>query len=295
MDAYLVDPPPDRPPPRPAFDASSGSVSDEAVDAFRTDGVVCLRNVISPAAVASLRAGCVEAADNPTDMSYRVGGNGGPSFFYDINVSHHVDAFRRVRDDSRIPDITQQLLGSETLGLYFDNLFIKDGKGGAATPWHEDASFQRAHGHQSVNFWTSLDEIPRETALQFLAGSHLREEPIFLMGHFEPGTDYGDVLTRDRVPMPPVEELTSRFETIWWNLEPGDSLVWYQRMLHAAPGNTLDSARRAISYVWTGDDAYYNAAPGRCDPDLFDESLAEGDPIRSEKFPQVRPRLQPAG
>lgn len=287
--AYLVDPPRDAVAPRPAYDASTGSVAEDAVEAFQADGVVCLRNVLTMDIVHELRAGCEVAEAAASDMSYRVGGDGGPSFFYDINVSERVEAFRRQRDESRIPDLAQQLLGSETLGRYFDNLFIKDGGGGAATPWHEDASFQRAHGAETINFWISLDDIPRETTLQFLAGSHHRTGPVFLMGHFEEGEDYDGVITRDRVPMPPVEELTSAFDTVWWEMGPGDALVWYQRVLHASPGNTIDRPRRSIAYIWIGDDAFYNSAPGRVDPDLDDDTLSEGDHLSSAKFPQVRP------
>lgn len=286
--SFHVDAPTDETESRPSFDASSGSVDEDAIDAFARDGVVCLRGVLTPDVVASLQRGCIKAEALASDMSYRVGGDGGPSFFYDINVSDRVDAFRAVRDESRIPDIAQQLMRSSTLGRYFDNLFIKDGGGGAATRWHEDASFQRAHGTDTVNFWTSLDHIPPETTLQFLAGSHLRDEPIYLMDHFDETNEYDKPITQDRVPMPPMEELTGRFERIWWELEPGDALVWYQRMLHGAPGNTIDRPRRSIAYVWIGDNASYNAAPGIVDPNLFDESLREGDPIRSARFPQVR-------
>ena len=282
--AFEILPPATPTPPRPAFDAGDGRIDEEAIEAFREDGVVCLRDVVPTSSMADIHRGCDEARANPTTMAYAIG-DGGPSFFYDFDVSDRIDAFRRLRDDSPMADLARQLMATERLARYFDNLFIKDGGGGAATPWHEDASFQRVNGTDSINFWIAFDRIPRQTALQFLAGSHRREEPIHLMGHFEDGGAYADVITRDRVPAPPPETLGARFEQVWWELEPGDALVWRHRTLHGAPANTLTSARRAIAYIWLGDDAYYDAAPGRVDPNFHDESIPDGAPFHSERFP----------
>ena len=125
----------------------------------------------------------------------------------------------------------------------------------ARHPWHEDASFQRVNGADSINFWLAFDDIPHTTALQFLAGSHRRDEPIHLMGHFDDSGVYADVITRGRVPAPPPEELGAQFESVWWDLQAGDALVWRHRTLHGAPANTLPTPRRAIAYIWLGDDA----------------------------------------
>ncbi len=280
--------PPTGPFPRPSFDASSGVVTEDAVAAIERDGVVCLRNFLPSNDVAAIHAGCDQAQANPTTMATTIGEPGGPSFFYDFNVSDRIEAFRRLRDDTAMADLAQQLMGSSMVARYFDNLFIKDGGGGAASPWHEDASFQRVTGRDSVNFWVAFDHIPAQTALQYLAGSHLRDEPIYLMGHFDDDDDYAGIITQNRVPSPPPEELGAEFEKVWWDLNPGDALVWFHRTLHGAPANTLDQVRRAIAYIWVGDDAYYDASPGYTDPDFVDPTLSHGDRFYSDRFPKVR-------
>lgn len=45
---------------------------------------------------------------------------------------------------------------------------------------------------------------------------------------------------------------------------------------------------RAIAYIWLGDDAFYDAAPGRTDPDFRDGTIPDGAPLVSERFPLVR-------
>lgn len=280
--------PPTGEPMRPSFDASSGVVDEAAIAAIEADGVVCLRNFLAASEMPAIHEGCNEALRAPTSQAQSIGDDGGPSFFYDFNVSDRIEAFRRLRDDTAMADIAMQLMRSSTVVRYFDNLFIKDAGGGAASPWHEDASFQRVTGRDSVNFWVAFDPVPRQTALQYLAGSHLRDEPIYLMGHFDDGDDYDGIVTRNRVPSRPVEELGAEYERVWWDLEPGDALVWFHRTLHGAPANTLPISRRAIAYIWVGDDAYYDASPGYIDPDFVDPNLADGNRFVSQRFPKVR-------
>ena len=183
--AFDIPAPADPTPPRPAFDASSGIVGEDAVSAFEADGVVCLRRVVEPGDLPAILAGCEEARGAPTSMATTIGGDDGPGFFFDFDVSDRIEAFRRLRDDGPMPDLARQLMRSERVVRYFDNLFVKDGGGNAATPWHEDASFQRVNGADSINFGLAFVDIPHTTALQFLAGSHRRDEPIHLMGHFD--------------------------------------------------------------------------------------------------------------
>ena len=183
--AFDIPAPADPTPPRPAFDASSGIIGEDAVSAFEADGVVCLRQVVEPGDLPAILAGCEEARSAPTSMATTIGGDDGPGFFFDFDVSDRIEAFRRLRDDGPMPDLARQLMRSERVVRYFDNLFVRYGGGGAATPWHEDASFQRVNGADSINFWLAFDDIPHTTALQFLAGSHRRDEPIHLMGHFD--------------------------------------------------------------------------------------------------------------
>ena len=149
--AFDIPAPADPTPPRPAFDASSGIVGEDAVSAFEADGIVCLRRVVEPGELPAILAGCDEARGAPTSMATTIGGDDGPGFFFDFDVSDRIEAFHRLRDDGPMPDLARQLMRSERVVRYFDNLFVKDGGGGAATPWHEDASFQRVNGADSIN------------------------------------------------------------------------------------------------------------------------------------------------
>ena len=73
--AFDIPAPADPTPPRPAFDASSGIVGEDAVSAFEADGVVCLRRVVEPGDLPAILAGCEEARGAPTSMATTIGGD----------------------------------------------------------------------------------------------------------------------------------------------------------------------------------------------------------------------------
>ena len=68
-----------------------------------------------------------------------------------MNVHRRHKTVQRLIFESHVPLLARTLLRSQTLTFYFDNLFVKE-PGAGPTPWHQDASYQRANGQQNVNF-----------------------------------------------------------------------------------------------------------------------------------------------
>ena len=275
----------------PAFAlGDGGSVAEAAIETFESDGVVCLREALRESEVEALRLATDQSYESPGPLGYKVDQpDQTGTFYYDFNMHERLEAFRWLVFDSHIPDVAAALMRSPGVTLYYSNLFIKQPGSRAPSPWHEDASYQRMNGLNVINFWLALDRIPAETALMFKRGSHLRVTPVYQAYHFDGGKNYDHpVITRDRVAMPSFDELDSRFKTIWWELNPGDALVFTQRTLHAAPGNTLATRRRAANLMLLGDDVTYNAASGESDPPFKDESLEDGQHPAGEVFVRLR-------
>lgn len=262
----------------------------EAAAAFARDGVVGLRGALGAAEGAALRGAIDAAVAAPSPLGYKVAEPGRPGFFFtDYNLWRRFEAVRRVAFESRVADLARALLRSETLTLYFDNVFVKEaGSRGAVVPWHEDAMFLRMNGRDVVNFWVALDEVPIESAVVFKRGSHLRDEPVYKAIHFDPDERYPDPITRDRVDVPPFEALDARFETVAAAAAPGDAFVFTQRTLHASPGNARATRRRALGFLLLGDGATFNGAPGTSDPPFRGEGLADGGPPQCPSFPRLR-------
>ena len=169
-----------------SFDVGGGSVPADAIEFYEREGAVCLRNVLDSTWVGQLRRAVTYLEKTP-GASAEVHGAPGKRFIDDVNVHRRHKSVRRLIFESHVPRLARAMLRSQTLSFYFDNLFVKE-PGAGPTPWHQDASYQRANGRQNVNFWLSLDDIPVSNSIQVKRRSHLWKGSAFKMEPFGPSS-----------------------------------------------------------------------------------------------------------
>lgn len=259
----------------------------DEIEAFRRDGVVCLRGVLDPGLVAAL-AEPVEVAlggAQSADLSALAGAPGTQGRFRG-GVDHwrfqpEMFAFAA---ESPLPGIVAALLGSEKVFLYEDSVLAKEPGAAEATHWHQDIGYFHVEGTQVCTTWCPLDPVDAESgAVRFAVGSHLtgvRYRPnLFVTDEPIPGTE-GEVV-------PDVE--ASDFEIVSFELGPGDITVHDARTLHAAgPNRTRDRRRRAVSVRYCGDDARIRFRPGAPrKPEQVE--LRDGDRLGAPAHPRVWP------
>lgn len=266
-----------------AFSAGAAD-GDPARKALVADGVVCLRNAIARPWLDTIESGIVEAlvgASADVDVVKREGDTG--KFTFSSGAWCSVDGFRSYIFDSPLPDLVWPLLDSTDLTLFYDFLLIKEGHSdSAATPWHQDHSYYPIDGFKVVNSWVALDDIPAESALRFLAGSHHARTLYRAVDFEDPNRAYRHA--RSELPLPP--DGIEPDAVLVAPLQAGDMLVWWSYTLHSAPGNSQPNRRAAFSVNWAGDDVTYNAKPAL--DTYLEPSLTVGAPIACEKFPRVR-------
>jgi len=264
-------------------------VPESAINQLEQDGVVCLRNVLDLKTVNALRDEADVAVANPSQHARFVTGEGGGKiFYYEFNLWRRHPVVRSVTFDSHIVDVAAQLMRSQSITLYYTNTFVKDpGTDANVTPWHEDGSYSRFVGQNVINMNISFDYMPAETTLKFKQGSHRRNESLSIGPTFVPGVEYSKAMP-DQVPMPSQSELDSRFPTLYWEVNPGDALVFYQRTIHAAPGNTLTTRRHSTAFNFAGDGVTYDARQGFIDSPDVDPDLRHGDPPAGQVFPKLK-------
>lgn len=153
-------------------------------------------------------------------------------------------------------------------------------------------SFLAVRGEQVCSVWLPLDPIPKETCLEFVAGSH-RWNQTFAPIRFADGVPYEPVT----LPLlPDVESERSSHNILSWEMRPGDCLVFHSRVLHRAPPNASKVLRRrAISTRWCGEHSMY-AAPRGCvgvGYPNFEVPLSDGESMVCPAFPIVWPRDHP--
>ena len=257
-----------------------------AVGAFKQHGVVCLRQAFGNDWLGLIEQGIEQALNGAsTDVDTVKRNTDAGSFSFSSGAWRNVEPFKRFIFESPIAEITRPILATQKLALFYDFLLIKEANSdSAATPWHQDHSYYPLDGRQVINCWTALDDIPLQSALRFMSGSH-HPGLLYRAIDFEnPGRDYRHA--RKELPLPPGYALQTEASILSSALRAGDMLIWTSYTLHSAPGNSLDRRRAAFSVNLVGDDVVYNAKPSL--ETYRDPGLIVGESIICEKFPLLR-------
>ncbi len=265
-------------------------ITDADVTAYDRDGVVCPRQAFDPHWVERLRDAIERdlASPGPHATNFAEGSTPG-TFFGDMFMWKHDEAFRAAALDSPAPAIAARLMASASAAFFYDQLFVKEPGTAHPTPWHQDQPYWPVKGRQVASVWIALDVIDRSNgAVEFIAGSHrwgisYRPTP-FRKGHEVKFTD-GDL-----AQIPDIDADRSRYDIRWWKMEPGDCLVFHAMIVHGAPGNATPGARRrGLSLRYAGDDARYDPRPGTFQFP-YEPDLAAGAAMTCALFPRAWPK-----
>ena len=209
---------------------------------FQRDGACVLRGVLTAHELAHLESGVEANLAAPSERSVEGGGDTGTGrFFEDFRNWTRIPEYEDVIRDSRLGALAAELTGSDAVRLHHDHLLVKDPGTTIRTPWHQDQPFYNIDGADTVSFWIPLDPVPRESTLEFVAGSHAARTWYMPRGFFddrpmvfEDGT-FADV--------PDVEADRGAHTILGWELEPGDAVAFNMLTLHAAGGRATAAAR----------------------------------------------------
>jgi len=273
-------------------------VTDEEVEAFRRDGVVCLRGLLDPDVVAAL-ADPIQSLLGEPEMADLTGmsgtsrasgpepGDGAPGRFR-AGVDHWRTRpeLRAFASESALPAAVGVLLRAAHVTLWEDSVLVKEPETAERTVWHQDLGYFNVEGEQLCTTWVPLDPVTAATgAMRFALGSHTWDRSFrpnfFVTDDPIPGTE-GELV-------PDVDALaeTGEVELLCFDLAPGDLTVHHARTLHAAGANTsATTRRRALSVRYCGDDARYRLRPGM-QPKAHHAGLRDGDALGGPEAPTV--------
>ena len=261
---------------------------EDRIAAFRRDGAIPLRAVVSAAELESLAAAIERDIENPGPFFHGYKTRGGGLFHGNLRLWEHDDALREFCFSSCLPAIAQQCLGSRKVNLLYDQLFVKEAGTPTPTRWHNDQPYWAIRGQQVLSIWVALDPTTLETgALEFIRGSHLwnrwfQPQPFGeteAHGAYETNPDYEEV--------PDIDAMRDRYDIVSWDLEAGDAYLFHGLTVHGAPGNrSPNRRRRGYTVRYTGDDVVYDTRPGT-NLHLRNSALADGQPLDSVQYPVV--------
>lgn len=260
-------------------------LSDGTIRDYREQGAAVLRGVFSDW-VETLRHGVAKNMEDP-DPNARIytGKDGGGRFFVDYCNWNRFADYRDFIFNSPAAEIAAQLMGSRTVRLFHEHVLVKEAATGVPTPWHQDAPYYCVEGPKTISIWIPLDDVPRETSLEFLAGSH--EWGKF----YRPQRFNGEALNANDglEEIPDINAARGDYDILGWALSPGDAVAFDYRTIHGAPANTSRTAmRRAFSLRLLGDGIRFRRRAGIVtSPPFPGVTLDDGDPVVGDDFPML--------
>ena len=260
-------------------------LDDQTLQQFHDDGACVLRGVFSDW-VETLRDGIAANMANP-DPNARIykGENGGGRFFVDYCNWARIPEYKDFIFNSPAAAVGAELMDSQSVQLFHEHVLVKEAATGVPTPWHQDAPYYCVDGPKTLSLWVPLDEVPRETTLEFIAGSHKWGK------HYRPQRFNGDPLNANDglEELPDINANKDDYNIIGWAVSPGDAIAFDYRTVHGAPANTSKtSERRAFSLRLLGDGVRFARREGLVtSPPFTQVTLAHGDPLTGDEFPML--------
>ncbi|MBT6273370.1 MAG: phytanoyl-CoA dioxygenase family protein [Chromatiales bacterium] len=259
-------------------------ISEDEIETFNRDGVVCLRGLFDLEWVEYLRDKVAADMAVPSGMVKDVNAQGATgNFFGDTFVSHNVEGFKKAIHESPMGEIAGTILRSSKANLIFDQILVKEPNTSTETLWHHDATYWPVDGDAIGTLWLALDSATEETgAMEFVAGSH-RWGKRFKAVSFDPAQEY----LEDLPPVPDIEAERDSHRIVRYDLEPGDCTIHHGLTVHHAPGNSSPNRRRrAYLTRWAGDGVTYNPRPN-LQRMLRDPGIEPGSALDCSLFPVV--------
>ena len=263
------------------------NVSRQQIDEFNNDGVTCLRGVIAPEMVETLRNAVQRDIENPGPNFYGYQTGDEPKFHGNQELWQTDEDFAEYCLRSELPTLAAQFLEAKKINLYYDQLFVKEAGAGAPTPWHNDQPYWAISGWQVMSFWLALDPVNLESgAVEYVRGSH-KWDRWFQPAPFAPTAAHSYDKNANYEPIPDIDANRDDYDIVSYDMEPGDLLAFHSLIIHGAGGNAnLKIPRRGYAVRYTGDDVRYDQRPGTSLA-LHEPSLKDGQVLDGDRFPVV--------
>ena len=263
-------------------------ISDEDIEIFRTEGAVVLRGLLSTDALALLGRAYASMYDDVEDTGHTAR-EGRRNMMMPDTARINADVRRFLRD-SPGAEAAAAAMGSTTVRLYEDLLFIKEtGALAAPTPWHQDSSHWPAKGSMMSSLWVSLEETTAETgAMKMVVGSH--RKPLHTPLPFSVPADYHHLIAEEEGgPLPNPDAEPDLYPTKFYETRLGDAVLFHPGMLHSAPGAANSAERRTFTFRLFGDDIRWFHRDIVMQEHYRALTLKDGDPIDAAGMPILWP------
>jgi ectoine hydroxylase-related dioxygenase (phytanoyl-CoA dioxygenase family) len=257
------------------------------IDAYKKDGAVCIRQVLTTTEIEVLREGIALNLHSPSHRIKIASKSDDPGRFIEDFCTWQANPYyKRFIYESPVSVIAAELMGSKKTRLYHDHLLVKEPGTRQCTPWHQDQPYYNIEGMQNCSLWIPIDPVPHASTLEFVAGSHLGPwlMPRSFMDQQAKWFPEGSL-----AELPDVDAQRENYTILGWEITPGDIVCFHMLTLHAAGGVSVDQQRRVFSLRFLGDDITYAPRKWATSPDFpgLSKQLSAGARMDHPLFPII--------
>jgi ectoine hydroxylase-related dioxygenase (phytanoyl-CoA dioxygenase family) len=261
-------------------------ISQSHINEFQRNGAICLRGVFDQKWLDLLGSGIEKNRKDPGPFSCQYTPKNQQGDFYDDYCNwDKIDEYKDFLFHSPAAEIAGKSLHSNVIRLFHEHVLVKEPRTSEQTPWHHDQPYYCVDGEQVCSIWLPLDPVPKQSGLEFVAGSHTMGK-MFMPLKFMTNLEY-DYTPGSFDSIPDVEANREKYDILSWDMDLGDCIVFHFKTLHSGKGNPDSSTRRrAFSSRWIGDDAVFAERPGETSPPFPELShYKQGDSLHHSLFP----------
>lgn len=232
--------------------ANQYQITSSQIDTYKQQGVICLRNVLSTSELEILKEGIEHNLKHLSSRAKIASHPSDPGFFVEDFCNWRENKFYHCFiHESPLAMIAGKLMQSSSSRLYHDHLLVKEPGTQQVTPWHQDQPYYNIDGRQNCSFWIPVDPVPKESTLEFIAGSHLGPwlMPRSFMDKQAKWFPEGSLQE-----LPNIDDHRQNYPILGWDVKPGDVVCFHMLTLHAAAGVGPKQRRRVFSVRFIGDD-----------------------------------------
>jgi ectoine hydroxylase-related dioxygenase (phytanoyl-CoA dioxygenase family) len=226
-------------------------VTEEDRLTYERDGVVVVRKVFDQDWIELLLKEAIQAVDDPNSCGLIP--NHGNKY-----MSRTMPGFRKMIFESPAAQVAGELMGSEEIRFFYDEIFEKSPKSNYSTYWHTDRAGWPVSGDMVPSFWFPLTPVAKEQCLTVLARSQ-HDETLY----WNSTSNSRQMVKPDDRPLFPDFEASKPsgdFEFLSWDMEPGDIMLVHPKVFHYGPP-AGPTRRVAVSVRFFGDDIRWDPRP----------------------------------
>lgn len=219
-------------------------ITDEMRKQFREDGVVVLRGALEHTCLQMIDQGIARNLKVPGPFAVRYYEGTEREFLMDMCNWFCIPEYRMLCSDSPLVDYVADLLDTQELRMFYDQIFVREGGREKRMPWHQDSTWWVTSGMQIAAVWMTNAHIPVDQALEFVKGSHRGPTYAGTMFAADDGVaPYYQDLSFE--PLPDIQADRERFDIVSFETQPGDVIVFHPNMLHG--GSASEGPRLTLS------------------------------------------------